>query len=618
MTKLHLLQIAINDYDPKSKVRSLRGCIKDADTFFVFLKEHYKHIFDPEDKDNKPLRLENDEATRANVIKKVKTLASRAKAGDFVIIQFAGHGSQSLSAIEFRDHPNTLKYDESLLLYDSRLPDGYDLADKEIAKLLAAFDEKVDLIFIADCCHAGTITREGEDEEMLARYEPARSGEPRPLSSYYGYDDPRNLQLPESNHIAITACEGKEKAFEQGQGVFTNALIEELTASERNASYAELFERVRTRVNQFSTAQTPQFDVSGNFNANRIFLSRDEKTANTYQVVRDSSTQQWKLMLGAVHGLSDDMKISVAIRPADHQNKPAKMARVKAVRMAHCLLEGFDADDYTIPYRAAIASVLKPSIKFNLLGDKQLCQQFKDQYHPDTPFFTVGFFVDAEYDIKLQTGKLGYSAELYQVSTGKIIHLIPGIKQFEQFMQQVASALQLVEKWERLLAVQSNHHTPNDNFEWYIDVDGDVHHEDQFSVELAQDAEKKVIAVPFDIWVKNSDQSPLYFTLLQFNRNYSIFAYRSAAEVGPGNLYKLRYSSFTIKGDALESKLIFKIIVSRKQLDQAQFEQKNHLNLGDLTSTRDSDDYENRGSNFNPDQEAWYTANKEVRIVRKM
>lgn len=625
MPKLHLLQVGVNQYHPDSKVSALQGCIKDLDTLFDYLKVDFAHLFDPNDPTSEPLRFTDGDATREKVIDGFHQIAKRTQPDDFVLIQFSGHGSQSVSAKELWDHPSTAKYDEGFLLHDSRLPDGYDLADKEIAQLLSAFPAGAEIVFIADCCHAGTITREGEGTNVRARFHEARKGEPRPFNSYFGYDS-KDLfpQIPESDHIAITACSGKEKAFEEEQGIFTQALIAQLRDEKGHVSYAKLFERVRTKVNQVETAQTPQFDIQGNFNAHRFFLSKAEDEADSYQVIRDHDTNEWKMMAGAVHGLADDMQLKVAIRPADKPEAPAKIASIKSVRMAHCVLEGFDADDFEIPRLAKIINVLQPTLKFDLVGDPNLCDQVKaHSLQSPAHLFSTGFFVDAKYCCKLSSntvepGSTQFHAEVYLNEPEKIIHRIFVLNDWQLFCKEIEQTFKIVEKWERLLAVSSTSPDLDGRFDWYIDVDNAKHREDAFNVPVVEDARQKTIPKDFKILAQNNNELPVYFTLLQFNRNYSIFAFSQNEEVKANEVSKIRENKFLIGDSSHESKLVFKLIVSRKALDIAHLEQKLILNLGTIhRGTKDTEPYEEINNTMVTDPEAWQTADKTVMVVRQ-
>ena len=80
--------------------------------------------------------LKNGDATRANIIGRFRSHLGQARSGDVALFQFCGHGAQWASSAAFREAFPDGK-DEGLVCSDSRRPGGYDLADKELAVLIA-------------------------------------------------------------------------------------------------------------------------------------------------------------------------------------------------------------------------------------------------------------------------------------------------------------------------------------------------------------------------------------------------------------------------------------------------------------------------------------------------
>ena len=107
------------------------------------------------------LRVEtllNEEATRAGIIDGFREHLAQASKDDVVLFHYSGHGAQSRSAEEFKQFFND-GHDEGLVCYDSRIENGYDLADKELAVLLSELDQSAHIVCLFDCCHAGSGTR---------------------------------------------------------------------------------------------------------------------------------------------------------------------------------------------------------------------------------------------------------------------------------------------------------------------------------------------------------------------------------------------------------------------------------------------------------------------------
>ena len=104
--------------------------------------------------------LKNGEATRQAVVDAFSDHLGKAKKGDVALFYYSGHGSQEQAPEEFwKLEPDHL--DETLVLFDSRSPGSWDLADKEIAKLIGDVAAKgPHVAVILDCCHSGSGTRE--------------------------------------------------------------------------------------------------------------------------------------------------------------------------------------------------------------------------------------------------------------------------------------------------------------------------------------------------------------------------------------------------------------------------------------------------------------------------
>jgi Caspase domain len=111
--------------------------------------------------------------TKANIMNALQNLSHNSKAGDWVIVYFAGHGSQQLQ--ELRQPPSRSIYiepdglDEVFLPYDVGRWDGGiqaikgAISDDEIAvQLSAMLRKKLHVWIIFDTCHAGDMTKGGD------------------------------------------------------------------------------------------------------------------------------------------------------------------------------------------------------------------------------------------------------------------------------------------------------------------------------------------------------------------------------------------------------------------------------------------------------------------------
>src|SRR5437870_6809219 len=175
MRNFYALLVGIDNYPIPA--HRMQGCLSDANGLDEYLRERFVP-----GKDSGIKVLRDDQAKRQDVINAFQAHLGQAGAGDTALFYYAGHGSQESAPPEFwaiePDHKN-----ETLVCYDSRLPGGWDLADKELAKLIdkvAAGGAHV--VVILDCCHSGSGTREFFADAAERRI--PEHPEKRPLSSY--------------------------------------------------------------------------------------------------------------------------------------------------------------------------------------------------------------------------------------------------------------------------------------------------------------------------------------------------------------------------------------------------------------------------------------------------
>ncbi|MGH7596985.1 MAG: caspase family protein [bacterium] len=311
--KIYALLVGINDYAPE--VGKLSGCINDVDRFHAYLTNSFN-------KDDLAIAvLKDKDATRDNIIKQFRAHLGKAEAGDVALFQYSGHGARWAAAKEFKkDYPDG--FDEGLVCFDSRQKsDNYDLADKELAILLAKVAaNNPHLAVILDCCHSGSGTRDVDAFNGLKTRATHEVNDERPLESYLDHYYTKQLSIPRSKHILLAACERTQKALEdprQRSGVFMSTLLEVLDKTGSNISYAELFMRCRAVVRKRTENQNPQFETYMNFNAYDSFLDQGTSEAGRrfYLVFKDTkdTDQLWKIKAGALQGLPTEPEKSVGL-----------------------------------------------------------------------------------------------------------------------------------------------------------------------------------------------------------------------------------------------------------------------------------------------------------------
>lgn len=215
---LHALLVGINNYHPASvNVNNLGGSLNDVLTIDEYLRKTFKNHKDFEPV--KPKILMDDEASREGVIKAFRAKAAEAKEGDTFYFHYSGHGSREKAPPEFEAAFGEDK-NETIVLYDSRTPDGMDLADKELAFLLSEIPKGVHTVLTMDCCHAGSNSRDAGDMGVNTNTRQSEDAtQKRNLNTYIGpYADQhaagQDLEVPDSNYLAIGACRHDEKALE--------------------------------------------------------------------------------------------------------------------------------------------------------------------------------------------------------------------------------------------------------------------------------------------------------------------------------------------------------------------------------------------------------------------
>lgn len=368
--RVYGLLVGINDYP--SEVGKLAGCLNDVDHFHSYLSGSVPKA------DLAVEVLKDADATRANIIKMFRSHLGKAKEGDVAVFHYCGHGARWASAGAFKEFYADGK-DEGLVCIDSRLPGGFDLADKELAVLITGLAKNnPHLAVVLDCCHSGSGTRGVDAFRGLKARLTHEVATERPLESYLdGYyaslkSSKQPLSIPTSKHILLAACERTELAQESPDrsGVFTSTLIEVLEKSGGDLTYSDLFVRCRAAVRSRAENQNPQFEAYENFNATSGFLGRKaSQSGRRFSVYFDNG--KWKVECGAIHGMPTESEkpVALALYPENDQAHLAGTASTVQVGAQKSDLElGFKSDE-SVRYRAEITSLPLPALPVFFKGD---------------------------------------------------------------------------------------------------------------------------------------------------------------------------------------------------------------------------------------------------------
>lgn len=313
--RIYALLIGIDKYP--SPVPPLKGCVNDITVVEEYLHERISH----EEFLLNLLTLKNKEATRQSIIDGFRQHLCSAQSNDVALFYFSGHGSQEDAPPEFWYlEPDRLN--ETLVCWDSRNKGIWDLADKEIAKLIAEVAQKnPHIVIVLDCCHSGSGSR-GDLQKTLVRCAP-RDKRQRPLSSFIVspeevsfFSNSRRTNdkltgwfiLPEGQHILLAACRDSEEAKEyyvngQVRGAFSFFLMDTLQRTNGNLTYQDLFKRTDALVHSKVKAQSPQLETTNPQTLDQFFLGGALAERYSYFTVSYHIEHEWIIDGGAVHGI---------------------------------------------------------------------------------------------------------------------------------------------------------------------------------------------------------------------------------------------------------------------------------------------------------------------------
>ncbi len=316
---LYALFVGIDAYPPP--VNPLRGCVNDVTRMRDLLAARLAGSQDR----FAPRLLADAQATRQGIIEAWRDHLGQAGPGDVALFYYSGHGSQENAPPEFWDfEPDHLN--ETLVCCDSRLPGGWDLADKELTQLISEVAANgPHFAVILDCCHSGSGTRDAED--VTARQERA-DNRTRPIASYIVTpEQAAGLQgqgasaaspampwaaIASGRHILLAACRPEQTAKEthfpgpsglERRGAFSYFLQDSLQQGGATLSYRDLFKRVNALVPQRVADQHPQLEASEPADLAQPFLGGAIPPAPTTFTLSADKDLGWVIDAGAVHGI---------------------------------------------------------------------------------------------------------------------------------------------------------------------------------------------------------------------------------------------------------------------------------------------------------------------------
>lgn len=389
---LYGLLVAIDRY--RRPVPPLNGCVNDIEAVQLLLQ----HLGSGGEFAIDLRVLKDSDATRHAVIENFREHLTKAGPDDVALFYYSGHGSQEDAPPEFW-HVEPDRLDETLVCYDSRDEGQWDLADKELAALIAEVARRdPHVLCILDCCHSGSGTRAAFDEGLAVRRAPTDRRH-RSIDTFLdgavGVASPRAdvsagtgwSLLPSGKHLLLAACRPSETAKETREdgkphGAFTAALLTALRQTRGSITYRDLIKRAEAQVRLRVSEQVPQAEASDPTDLQRTFLGGAVRQQRPHFTLRCDKEMGWVIDGGAVHGIARPVGaettllgiFDIHVAPADWQrlDRALATAEVEEVRpdqsSVRLEIRGRELDQNST-YRAVVISTALPALGVFLNGE---------------------------------------------------------------------------------------------------------------------------------------------------------------------------------------------------------------------------------------------------------
>tara|TARA_R110000868_G_scaffold29420_8_gene109466 strand:+ start:7847 stop:8659 length:813 start_codon:yes stop_codon:yes gene_type:complete len=265
MSKVYGLHFGLNEigFIPPTTVGKLRHAENDALSYHKICQNlgWESNIFISKD------------ATVNNFLESLRTLSESCMPNDLIVVSFSGHGTR-VKDINFDEED---EYDEILVFYDKLL------IDDSVKIQFSRFREGVNIFYITDCCHSGTITKlfdldmlkdpeyfeRGFDSEIAQKIFDSNS-EYRIIKQKINEES----VILRSSIIHYAACQDDETASDGSvimkHGLLTHRLLKTWNDGLFNGNYRDFFDSIK---NQMGGNQNPKLNFEGIIN-NRFILSR--------------------------------------------------------------------------------------------------------------------------------------------------------------------------------------------------------------------------------------------------------------------------------------------------------------------------------------------------------
>jgi len=279
------VMVGINDY---RGISDLRGCVNDVTNMRDVLRNYLGFK-------NTDIRVATDSrATKAGILTRLNWLVSGAKAGDFLVFHYSGHGSQ----IRDRDGDELEDgMDELICPHDFDWNGSY-ITDDDLNAIFKTLPKGVLLEVFLDSCHSGTGLKDvnfgrpddlgptGGQPATLPRYLPPpidivcrHEGEEDDLKQVRLFDAVRGDPV---HHILWAGCRSDQTSADANiggtyNGAFTYYFCHHMRKSNGQLSRAELLSRIRASLRHGGYSQVPQLETEATVRAARALTAPERK-----------------------------------------------------------------------------------------------------------------------------------------------------------------------------------------------------------------------------------------------------------------------------------------------------------------------------------------------------
>ena len=619
---IYALLVGIDNY--AAPVNPLQGCVNDVKAIAQYLETRVQ----TEGWNLHLKTLQDEQATRQGIIDGFREHLCQASSNDVALFYYSGHGSQEQAPREFW-HLEPDRLDETLVCYDSRLQGGWDLADKELAKLISEVAQKnPHITLILDCCHSGSGSRDPLLETAVRQY--TTDERVRPLDSFiFSPEEIRDLiasdkqasgwNLPRGKHILFASCQDSETAKEynadgEHRGAFCHFLTQTLKQTPGNLTYRDLFKQTNALVRSKIKQQSPQLEATHTKDLDQFFLGGAICDRHPYYTVSYHKQYGWVIDGGAVHGVprrNNEETMHLALFPIETQAKDLrllsnKIAEAKVTEVLPQLSKVEISSKYNDKkeqtFKAVITSLPLPPKTVRFEGDAEgvkLLQQAIQTIEDNQPSLYI-----RESDSEAEFKVVARNGEYIITRPADGVPIVDQIQDYtEDNANKVIQRLEHITRWTNLseLSSTANSRISSDAIKLEIHQGDEILSDGEIHFNYYQNDSGKWNKPAFKVKLKNTSDETLYCALLDLTEQFAIsagFFETGSVKLEP-NQETWAFGKKSIRASVpqelwergiTESQDIFKLIVCTSEFDATLLEQDK------LDLPRQKYTPENRGS----------------------